>query len=59
MLCPHCKDELTLITLPELADVSHESVAVELEYECVSCGKAYVVRAESKVAQWSWVMEEE
>lgn len=58
-ICPHCNEELTLCTLPEV-DCAEDTVSVETEYECTNCGKSYIFRTEGKVAEWSDpIIEEE
>lgn len=57
--CPHCGEELTLCTLPDV-DCDEDTVSVETEYECTNCGKAYIFRTEGKVTEWSDpIIEEE
>ena len=57
--CPHCGEELTLCTLPDV-DCDENTVSVETEYECTKCGKAYIFRREGKVTEWDDpIIEEE
>ena len=50
--CPHCGEELTLCTLPDV-DCDENTVSVETECECFRCKKNYIVRTEGKVTKWS------